>query len=343
MLKNEFNRALKIDKERLQGYYERIKSQSSSLTPIQIIAKFLVNQSITPSTSEVIEVLDYYKSRILNGKDILDLAFEWIRAHHFRSEYKKHLIKEQYKDYNIAVDDCIFLFFLNYDEYIRKIFIEDIKEFELSALYQVFFSSFDKDPLKLNDILEEHKRKVLTIFDKDERINERINTNILTLRSGLSEIIKNDYNEISGTKTKTINNSTMKKRPIPIKPFIFDGTMIERLIKFYCFNKNKIQERELEMSVSQFLKSYFKSGFSYRFEEFKEILIRGLTDHIYSGLTEEIKDIRPLETLEFQLSNFLNQYESSIKEKDLDGSAWTNDLKIMLGTFLSEFINNLFE
>ena len=337
--KNRFNQAIKIDKERLLGYYERIKSQSSSLTPIEIIAKFLVNQSIRTSTLEVIEIINHHKSKIIKEKKVLDLAFEWIRAHHFRSEYKRHLIKEQYTDYYTAIDDCISLFFLDYDEYIRKIFKKDMKEFEFSAIYDILFSPFDRESLNLNEILEKHRTKVPTVFYN----NERINTNLFTLRSGLSEIIKNDYNEVSTSKSENIRSPKKKKKLIPPKKTVFNGTMIERLMKFYCFNKNEIPKRELEMSITQLLSSYFQFGIIHRFEEFKEILIKNLADHIYSGLTEEFKENYPLETLESKISIILTQYKNSIKIKDLDGSAWIIELKNVLESFLSEFIKNLFK
>ncbi|MFX1311845.1 MAG: hypothetical protein ACFFHD_04410 [Promethearchaeota archaeon] len=339
MEKNNFIQLLKIDKERLLGYYERIKSQSSSLTPIEIIAEFLVNQSIRSSTTEVIDVITYYKSKSIKEKNILDFAFEWIRAYNFRSEYKRHLIKEQYKDYHTAIDDCISLFFLGYDEYIRKLFKKDMQEYEFSALYEIFFSPFDRDALNLNQILEKHRRNVPTIV----YCNEKINTNVFTLRSGLSEIIKNDFSEVSVSKSEKNRRSKMKKSFIPPKKTFFNGTMIERLIKFYCFNKNEIPKKELEMSITQLLSSYFQFGIIYRFEEFKEILIKNFADHIYSGLTDEFKEYNPLGTLENKISMVLAQYKNTIKIKELDGFAWINDLKNVLEMFLSEFIKNLFK
>ncbi len=338
MEKKNFEHALKIDKKRLLSYYERIKSQSNSLTPVEIIAEFLVNQSIRNSTLEVVEIINYYKSKIINEKQVLDLAFEWIRAHQFRSEYKKHLIKEQYTDYHTAIDDCISLFFLEYDEYIRNIFKKDMKEFEFSALYEIFFSPFDKDSLWLNEILEKNKVNVPTIFYN----NKKINTNLFTIRSGLSEIIQNDYNEVAVSKSKNLTRTMRQKNFIHPKKTIFDGTMIERLIKFYCFNKNKIQKRELEMSIEQFLSSYFQIGVIYRFEEFEETLIKNLVDHIYSGLTEEFKNIKTIETLKSDIFSTLSQYKSSNKIKKLDGSAWIKDLKNILEHFLNEFLKTLF-
>ncbi|MFW9895260.1 MAG: hypothetical protein ACFFD7_05595 [Candidatus Thorarchaeota archaeon] len=335
--KEDFDHALRIDKERLLSYYERIKTQSSSSTPIEIISEFLVNQSIRTSTLEVVDIINHYKNKILEQKEVLDLAFEWIRAYHFRSEYKKHLIKEQYTDYYTAIDDCISLLFLDYDNYIRKIFKNDMEEFEFSALYEILFSPFDKESLDINEILEKHRIKVPTIFYN----NERIVTNLFTLRSGLSDIIKKDYNEVTIPKSKKNKTSTRKKKIIYHKKTIFNGTMIERLVKFFCFNKDEIQKRELEMSIKQFLSSYFQFGIIYRFEEFEETLIKNLADHIYSGLTEEFKEINPIEILESKISIIISNFKNSIKIKELDGSAWINDLKNVLEIFLREFIRSL--
>ncbi len=337
MEKYSFKHAISIDKERLLSYYKRIENQSNSSSTIEIIAQFLVNQSIRPSTLEVIDTINYYKNKIIKEKSVLDLAFEWIRANHFRSEYKKYLIKEQYADYYTALDDCISLFFLDYDEYIRKIFKKDMKEFEFSTLYEIFFLPFNRKTPSLNEILEEHQPKVPTIFYN----NERINTNLFTLRSGLSEIIQNDYNEVSTSKLAQIITPKEEKKILNTTKIRFDGTMIERLIKFYCFNKNEIPKRELEMSITQFLSSYFQFGMIYKFEEFIEILIKNLADYIYFGLTEEFKEANPKERLESEISIVLNQNTNSFKTKELDGSAWINDLKNSLEAFLGEFIKNL--
>ncbi|MFX1257283.1 MAG: hypothetical protein ACFFAN_05465 [Promethearchaeota archaeon] len=205
MENNNFERLLlekiyKIDEARLYKYYKRIKNQSNSLDPPQIVAKFLNNLSIGNSINEVFCVLNYYNSKI--RKSLIDFAFEWIRAQKIRLEYKKHLMNTQFPTNELAVDDCIFLFFLNYDKYIRTILNTDIKEFEISALYESFFlNSFESKALKIENIIEKHKNKVPTIF----REAERINTHIITLRSGLSEIIEKDYQEILYSKKEKKN------------------------------------------------------------------------------------------------------------------------------------------
>ena len=104
-------------------------------------------------------------------------------------EYKKYLIRAQYSNLKLAVDDCIFLFFLNYDKYMRKLLKNNIKEYDISALYEIFFATFDAKNFNISQILERHKNKVPTIFKE----NQRIDTKIMTLRAGLSEIIKKDY------------------------------------------------------------------------------------------------------------------------------------------------------
>jgi len=177
----------KIDKVRLHGYYERIKNQYSDLDPLQIIAKFLNTQSIGEYVNDIFSVLNYYKAKI--KKSILDFAFEWIRAQKIRFEYKKYLIRAQFPNYELAVDECIHRFFLKYDRYIRKLLKDDIKEYEISALYEMFFIPFDTMKFNITSILNKNKSKVPTIY----RETKRLDTKIMTLRSALSEIIRNDY------------------------------------------------------------------------------------------------------------------------------------------------------
>ena len=337
--KNGFNQLLKIDKERLQRYYERIKIRFNKLEPIQIVAKFLVNQSIGTSILEVSDILNYYKNKIVEKMDILDFAFEWIRAYNLRFEYKKYLIKEQYKNYQTAMDDCIFRFFLNYDEHIRKILKVDIKEFEISTLYEIFFSSNKIESLDLNTIIEKYIIKVPTIFDG----NERINTKLFTLCSGLSEIIQNDYNELFPSKVKIIVKNQEKTNSINTATTGFNGTLLERIIKFCCFHKKKNLKEEFEKAISHFLSSYFRFGIFYKFEEFKEILIQNLADYINSGLTEEIRKSNSLEYLKNQISDVMKEYEKKNRIKELDGLAWINDLKPVLKIFVVEYINKLFD
>jgi hypothetical protein len=145
----EFENVYKIDKARLSKYYERIKSQNKELLAIENITNFLVNQSIGSSFDEVFSTLNYFEDKIVERKNLLDLAFEWIRAQKIRLEYKKYLIRAQYpnNDLSLAVDDCIYRFFLDYDNYIRKLFKTEVREHNFSALYDIFFSPFDKKGL----------------------------------------------------------------------------------------------------------------------------------------------------------------------------------------------------
>ena len=80
----EFIQIFRIDIDRLNSYYERIKNQFQGFTPIQIIAKFLNGQSIGTSMYDVIIVVEYYQNRINDDKTLLDFAFEWIRAKQIR-------------------------------------------------------------------------------------------------------------------------------------------------------------------------------------------------------------------------------------------------------------------
>jgi 5'-3' exonuclease len=133
-------------------------------------------------------VLNYYKEKIRENVSVLDLAFEWLRGQNIRLEYKKHLNKAQYHDLELAIDDCIFLFFLHYDRHLRKLLKEDIKEYEVSALYETFLSPDSKN-INIIEALQEHKSIVPTFYKETKRID----TSIITLRNGIMEVIKEDF------------------------------------------------------------------------------------------------------------------------------------------------------
>lgn len=186
----EFIQIFRIDLDRLNSYYERIKNQFQGFTPIQIIAKFLNGQSIGTSMYDVIIVLEYYQHKINDEKTLLDFAFEWIRAKQIRFHYTKFLANAQFPDYEIAVDASIFLFFQQYDIILRQLLKSEIKEYEISSLYEIFFSPIEANA-DFNKILEDQKNQVPTIF----RDTNRIDIKIYTLRKGLSNIIKKDFNK----------------------------------------------------------------------------------------------------------------------------------------------------
>ena len=77
---NELEDIYQIDEKRLMDYYERIKHQKIIISDLQATSKFLINQSIGTSQSDVLNVLNYYFSRLSPDKDLRDLALEWIRA-----------------------------------------------------------------------------------------------------------------------------------------------------------------------------------------------------------------------------------------------------------------------
>lgn len=190
----DFEQVYNIEKDKILRYYERLKNLFKNLSPIQLTARFLVNQSTGTDYKEVYNTLIYFRDKIAGGRELLDFAFEWIRAQKIRLEYKKYLVRAQYpfNNLSLAVDDCIFRFFLKYDKYIRKILKEDIREYNFSALYEIFFSPYDSKNLNIKDILERHIDKVPTHFQGLEKLN----TNIIVLRSGLSVIIVKDYENV---------------------------------------------------------------------------------------------------------------------------------------------------
>ena len=340
----KFENIYKIDKERLTKYYERIKNQSRETRVIDNITKFLNNQSIGSSFSEVFNTLKYFEDKIVKGKELLDLAFEWLRAQNIRLEYKKYLIRAQYPNHNLslAVDDCIYRFFIDYDNYIRKLFKKEVREHNFSALYEIFFSPFDEKSLIIEEIVQKHIHNIPTHYCGSVKIDTRI----MTLREGLSNIIVKDYENVLFARKE---EEQMKKCQIP-KQFEqpqkisceFNGTNLERIIKTYCFNKLEIQPKAIESSINNFLNSYFKFGTFYVFDEFKDLMIQNLAEYITSGLTEKIKNSYSTEKIKKYFSDSMEEFSSLNQNKRLDGSAWVNDLKPVLSKYLKEFCDNLF-
>jgi len=226
----------KIDKDRLYNYYCRIRNKFQNEPPIRSIAKFLTEQSIGSSIDDISNVLKYFEDKLENKKEIIDLAYEWIRGQKIRLEYKKYLIRAQYPDnkLNLAIDDCISYFFLDFDKHIRKLLEKDINEYEISALLEIFFSPYETETFKIEEVIAHHKDKVPTFFEG----NKRLDTRIITLRSGLSQIIIKDYEKVllsrkeekQKKEMKDVSSFTSFKEEI----IEFTGARLERLIKTYC-------------------------------------------------------------------------------------------------------------
>ncbi len=343
MVKISIEEIYRIEKDKLLRYYERIQNQLKNSGPTQIISKFLVNQSIGSNYNDVYETLLYFKDMLVEGKELLDLAFEWIRAQKIRLEYKKYLSRAQYPqdDISLAVDDCIFQFFLEYDKYIRNILSKDTKEHNFSALYEIFFSPFESKNLSINDIVERHIDNVPTHFDGMEKID----THIVILRSGLSNVIVKDYVNVLVARKEEKTKKELKfkeKTTYEIKPDTgFKGLLIERMIKTSCISKEKIADKEIENAVAQFLSSYFKFGTLYDFDGFKDLLVHNLADDIFSGLTEKLKRTNTLDNIRYLVLNVITIFSKTIKTKRLDGMAWKKDLTPILKTFIIKFIHNI--
>lgn len=293
-----------------------------SSEPEEIMAKFLINQSIGFSSDRIIEILNYYKPKIRKDRTLLDFAFEWIRANRIRFDYKKFINLGTYTDQYTAIDDSIFLFFLDYDKHIRQMLINKTSEREICALYEIFFNPNQVESTNIDTFLKKRMFRVHDVFKGDKKVN----TNIFTLREGLSAMIMKDFNELNASKNETINDQ--QKFEKKIKPTIneFDGSMLERLIKSYRFTHQNIIERELENSISRFLSSFFKFGQFYKYEDFKDEMIQNLTESWYSG-TEVIALDNSLDL--FISDNFLN-FEKSLEKQTLDGLAWIKDLTPVL-------------
>ncbi|TFG25217.1 MAG: hypothetical protein EU532_11875 [Promethearchaeota archaeon] len=341
----ELEKIYKIDRERLSKYYERITNQSREIQAIENITKFLNNQSIGSTFNEVYKILEYFEDKVIEQKGLLDLAFEWIRAQKIRLEYKKYLIRAQYpnNDLSLAVDDCIYRFFLDYDSYIRKLFKKEVREHNFSALYEIFFSPFDKKALIIQDIIERHIHNIPTHYCGSKKINTRI----MTLREGLSNLIVKDYENVMFSRTEhlQIKKPDIQKQIEPQREISkeFNGTNIERIIKTYCFNKIKIQSNVIESAISNFLNSYFKFGTFYTLANFKNLMMQNLAEYIYSGLTEKIKSSNSIIKIKQNFSDPIEEFSFINQEKRLDGSAWVNDLKPVLNEILKRYCDTLFE
>jgi len=339
----DFQGIYNIEKDKILRYYDRLKSQSKDLSQIQLVARFLVNQSIGSNYTDVYNTLIYFREKIEARKDLLDLAFEWIRAQKIRLEYKKYLARAQYplNNLSLAVDDCIFKFFLEYDKYIRKLLKNGIREYNFSALYEIFFSPYDSKNLNIKDILDRHIDKVPTYFQGLEKIN----TNIIVLRSGLSIIIVKDYeNVLFARKEEKMKKQLKFKQVKPIHTELetrFNGLLLERMIRTFCVRKIKMSLKEIESAVSQFLSSYFKFGTFYHIDVFKDLLIQNLAEDLNSSLPNEYKKYNSLDNISRSISNTITSFTRVNKVKKLDGLAWKKDLTPILKNYVTKFINSL--
>jgi hypothetical protein len=338
-----FEKLYKIEKDKLLRYYKRLRNQFKNLGPSQIVARFLINQSIGSSYNDVYETLLYFRDKIAEGKELLDLGFEWIRSQKIRLEYKKYLIRAQYPSNNLslAVDDCIFRFFLEYDRYIRNLLKKDIREYNFSALYEIFFSPYESKNLNIKDILERHIHNVPTHFQGMEKIN----TNVIILRSGLSVIIVKDYENVLFSRKEEKERKKLKFKKTSVEKVKieerFYGLLLERLIKTYCVGKIDISHREIENAVSQFLSSYFKFGRIYNFDDFKELLVQNFAEDLISALSAKFRKLNPLDSVKRTLFYIMSSFHRDNIAGKLDGLAWKKDLTPILKNFMIKFINSL--
>ena len=337
----EFENKYKIDKERLISYYNRIKRQFKDQDQLSMIAKFLVNQSIGSSYEDIYGILLYFKDKIIIGKSLLDFAIEWIRAQKIRLEYKKYLIRAQYPQNNLAlaIDDCIFRFFLDIDKYLRTLMKKNIQEYNFSALYEIFFSPYDTKNLNIDDILLRHMHNVPTHFQGSKKIN----VNTIILRSALSNLIVKDYEDVlisrkeeEAKKNKQLNKNIKSKKEIIYE---FKGSLLERMIKTYCISKKQIDPTEIEKAVSQFLSSYLRFGSFYKFAEFKDNMTKCFAEDIICGLTDNKKNQIQKNHLESAISNALMEFNKINYDLKLDGQALKKDLTPILKDIVIHLIN----
>lgn len=335
-----FENRYKIDKERLVSYYDRIKRQFKDQDQLTTIAKFLVNQTVGSSYDDIYGILSYFEDKIIEGKSLLDFAIEWIRAQKIRLEYKKYLIRAQYPQNNLAlaIDDCIFRFFLDIDKYLRTLIKKKIQEYNFSALYEIFFSPYDTKNLNIDDILLRHMHNVPTHFQGSKKIN----VNIIILRSALSNLIVKDYEDVlfSRKEEEAIKSNQINENIKPNSPEeTFSGSLLERMIKTYCISKKQISHSEIEKAVSQFLSSYLRFGSFYKISEFKDKMINCFAEDIICGLTDNKKNLIQKSHLESAISNSLMEFNKLNCDLELDGLAMKNDLTPILKEIVIRLID----
>lgn len=192
----KFDDLYKINRERFLDNYRVTENilKSTEKNKVKIIAQWLVdNQSVGPSQESNVEIINYYSKYLKKDKTLLDFALEWIRAQKIRSRYMLHLIKTHFpsNNSNLVIDYFISSFFLKYNKILRDLFKDTIQEYELSALLEIIFASEREQNFIFENHMEKHKNnpQCPTLF----KGSERIDTSILTLRSGLASIIKRDY------------------------------------------------------------------------------------------------------------------------------------------------------
>jgi len=338
-----FEDKYKIDKARLISYYNRMERQFKDQDQLITVAKFLVNQ-IGSSYEDIYGILLYFQDKIIIGKSLLDFAIEWIRAQKIRLEYKKYLIRAQYplNDLALAIDDCIFRFFLDIDKHLRMLIKEEVQEYNFSGLYEIFFSPYDIKNLNIDDILLRHMHNVPTHYQGTNKIG----VNIIILRSALSNIVVKDYEDFlfsrkeeEAMKTKQFDKKFSSKKK---KIYEFNGALLERMIKTYCISKKEIFPSEIEKAISQFLSSYLRFGSFYKFAEFKDVMTKCFAEDIIRGLTDNKKNQIQKNRLESAISEALMKFNKKYHDSELDGQALRKDLTPILKDIITHLINTNF-
>jgi len=68
----------KIEKDKLLRYYERIQGQFKYSGPTQVVAKFLINQSIGSNYNDVYDTLLYFRDKLISTPSMLGESIELI-------------------------------------------------------------------------------------------------------------------------------------------------------------------------------------------------------------------------------------------------------------------------
>ncbi len=317
----------KLEEGRLNDFYERIKKSYQELSEIEIAAKFLVSQSIGTSESEIQKILKFFQKKDFLGINLLDFIFEWIRAQKIRLEYKRYIILQEYpgENINLAIDDSISRFFIDYDKFLRGIIKKNFPKYIFAVIYKIFFYDYENESFDFLKILKECKEEI----PPDIFINNNP-SNIFILRIGLKEIIKKDYQRIIKSRRDvkvTIGISEIKEANTKETEEVqFSFSFLEKTLKTYFINKKKPNPKEIEKASIHLLNSYFKFGKIYTYKDFDLNLLNFLTENLFESFLQDFRDICNKEELKELISIRLKKIEEINNNKKLDGVAWVYDL-----------------
>lgn len=338
----ELNEIYRIDKERLVDFYERIRKGYEELSEKQKASKFLISQSIGSSEEQIQKILTFFEERNYLGLEMQDFIFEWVRAQKIRLEYKRYLILQEYpgESLELAIDDSLSTFFVEYDSYLKKFIKKTFPEYILAILYNIFFYDYENDGFDFSTILNEMERKL-----PSDLIPHENKIPILTLRIGLSNVISEDYTRILQSRTeKHIKKGIFEREEKEDdQENEFSFSLLEKILKTYFIKKSKPLEKEIEKASVQLLNAYFKFGQIFIYNDFEDKLINFLAENLYDCFTSPFKSLHSQEKLKILIINRLKEIKEQSRDKKMDGVAWVNDLKPVINRIMIVVFDKLLD